>query len=213
MKYQDKNADEIISNKFINHSSWHFFQSKSWLDLAKRTLQVSPLHYSAFELRYGIEYLFFELLVLTNKKLTESDYKKCLGSPQKMDKMLKNHERPYKKLARFTEIANSLILNKPKFLYWDLSELFRYWGIASELLHFVGAHIRTYESEGWIISSIGRIETTVDTIWNKITNNLGVALYNPDLMIPPVKDIWLDYLNNKINDDSVRTRLFLIKPL
>ena len=41
--------------------------------MAKRTMSVGPLHYSAFELRYGIEYLLFELLTLTKAEITEDD--------------------------------------------------------------------------------------------------------------------------------------------
>ncbi len=213
MEFQGKTADQIISCNRFSHSSWHFLQSKSWLDLAKRTMSVGPLHYSAFELRYGIEYLLFELLTLTKAEITEDDYQKCLGSPDEMNKMLKNFERPYKMLSRFTEIANSLILNKPKILYWDLSEIFKFWGIASEFLHFRGTHNRTYESEEWIISSIARIEGVIDDLWKKVTETEGIGLLNPDTMKPSVRDIWHDYLADKINDDSVRTRLDLIKPL
>src|SRR5437762_13601654 len=34
-----------------------FFQARSWLDYAKRASSPSAIHYAAFELRYGIEYL------------------------------------------------------------------------------------------------------------------------------------------------------------
>lgn len=213
MNYKDKTADQIISNKLIDHSSWHFFQASSWLDLAKRTTYVGPLHYAAFELRYGIEYLLFQLLVLTKKELTESDYKECLGNPKKMSKMLKDHERPYKKLSRFTELANSLILNKPNILYWDLSELFKYWGTASEFLHFVGAQVRTYNSKEWNISAIAKIEGILEKIWGKINKTHGIGLFDPDLMKPQVRDIWFDYLNDKIKDENVINRLKLIAPL
>ena len=104
-----------------------------------------------------------------------------LGSVHE-SKMLKDFERPYKKLARFTEISNSLILNKPKILYWDLSEILKFWGTASEFLHFLGTHNRTYDSEGWIVSSIARIEAIIDNIWSRVTGTEGVGLLNPDTM-------------------------------
>lgn len=213
MEFRGKTADQIISNKPLDNSSWHFLQAMSWIDLAKRSMMVGPLHYAAFELRYGIEYLLFQLLVMTRKELGESEYRKCLGDPKKMKQLLMNEGRPYQKLSRFTELANSLINNRPSLLYWDLSELFKYWGKASKYLHFVGAQIYTYRSEEWVISSIADLESIVEPIWKKTTQTLGVALYDPDRMQPQVKDIWLEYLNDKITDDTVLFRLDLIKPL
>ena len=125
MDPEGKSANEIVANLRMDHSSWHFFQSKSWLDLTKRTLLPGPLHYAALELRYGIEYLLFELLILTRKEISEEEYKKCLGDPSAMHKMLKEEGRPYKKLARFTEIAMSLDSNPLNLKYWDLLDLFR----------------------------------------------------------------------------------------
>lgn len=212
MEYRGKTADQIISNKSLNHSSWHFHQAMAWIDLAKRSMKVGPLHYAAFEIRYGIEYLLFQLLILTRKELGESEYKECLGDPKKMKQLLKNEERPYQKLSRFTELAQSLVNNGPSLLFWDLAELFRYWGKASKYLHFVGAEIHTYQSEEWVISSIADLESIVEPIWEKTTQTLGIALFDPNRMQPQVKDIWLEYLSDKITDETVLFRLDLIKP-
>lgn len=89
MDPEGKSADQIIANPRYDYSSWHFFQSKSWLDLAKRTMLPGPIHYAALELRYGIEYLLFELLLLTRKEISEEEYRNCLGKPTAMSKMLK----------------------------------------------------------------------------------------------------------------------------
>ncbi len=208
-----KSAEEILKYPRIDHSSWHFFQSKSWLDLATRTLHPSALHYSAFELRYGLEYLIFELLVLTRNKLQESEYKKCVGDPKKMKQLMSKSERPYVKLARFTEIAMGLDSSAPKLKFWTLTELFKSWGQASNYLHFLGAHNLTYQSDEWIISSIGTVESILDPIWDKATSSIGVGLFNLNEIAPIVKSIWEDYLAGKISEGDVRTRLDLVRPI
>jgi hypothetical protein len=144
MKPEGRTADEIVTNNVVDNASWHFFQAVSWLDYAKRTQKPSALHYAAFELRYGIEYLLFQLLVLTSRGITEEEYRKCLGNPHAMRKALRSSKLEYDKLAEFTRILMSLDPRSPKLRFWKLDELFRYWGIASEFLHFVGAQSRTY---------------------------------------------------------------------
>jgi len=49
-----RSADEIVANVLIDHSSWHFYQARSWLDLARRTDNPSAIQYAALELRYGL---------------------------------------------------------------------------------------------------------------------------------------------------------------
>ena len=81
----------------------NFFQALSWLDNAKRSQVPSAIHYAAFELRYGIEYLLFELLVLANKNLTQVEYERCLGDPNEM-----------KRCLRHLELTTIGFLNSPK---------------------------------------------------------------------------------------------------
>jgi hypothetical protein len=59
--WRGKSPKEILTNTPVDHSSWHFFQARSWLDYATRKDAPAAIHYAAFELRYGIEHLLFEL--------------------------------------------------------------------------------------------------------------------------------------------------------
>src|SRR5579862_4936955 len=88
MDYTGRTPDQILYNRAFDDSSWHFFQARSWIDLAKRSSLPSAIHYAAFELRYGIEYLLFELLVIASESLSEREYQECLGQPKVMKKML-----------------------------------------------------------------------------------------------------------------------------
>jgi hypothetical protein len=65
-----KSPNEILRNPPLDHSSWHFFQARSWLDYATRENAPSAIHYAALELRYGVEYLVFELLLLASESLS-----------------------------------------------------------------------------------------------------------------------------------------------
>lgn len=107
----------------------------------------------------------------------------------------------------------SLDSRAPRLNYWDLSELFKSWGIASEFLHFVGAQQWTNDSDEWMIKAITRIEDEINPIWERITGTIGVGLFNPKEMTEIVRTIWEDYLSEKIDDEAIRIRLYLVKPI
>ena len=213
MNPEGKSANQIIKSKRFDDYSWHILQAKSWLDLTKREQLPGTLHYAAIELRYGIEYLLFELLILAKDDLAESEYQKCLRKPDKMKKMLENAETPYKKLSQFSKIALKLTPNIPKLMFWDLNKLFLYWGIASEFLHFVGSQSKTYDSERWLIKSIARLEKPLEEIWQSVTQTAGIGLLRPKTMSPVTFEIWQDFCQGKIEEDSVEFRLKMVQPI
>lgn len=208
-----KSAEEIVSNRLVDHSSWHFFQASSWLDLAKRTQKTSALHYAAFELRYGIEYLLFELLVLATGGLTEREYQKCLGSPGKMKKMLRSEKVLYDRRFNFTRILMKLDPLSIQLHYWDLDELFCFWGKASELLHFVGAHSLTYNNIQWFIKALAQLESIITEIWRNNDDTIGVGVIIPEKMDPDVKLAWEAYSKGQLSDEELSIRMNLISPI
>jgi len=50
--------------------------------------------------------------------------------------MLKSPARDYVKLTEFTKIVVSVDSDAPPLQFWNLDDLFRHWGVASEFLHF-----------------------------------------------------------------------------
>ncbi len=213
MNPEGKNADQILANPIIDHSSWHFFQAVSWADLAKRTQRPSALHYGAFELRYGIEYLLFEILVLSNRGLTEEEYRKCVGDPHAMKKMLHSSQVEYGKRVEFTRILLDLDTRAPKLRFWKLEELFKFWGIASELLHFVGAHSRTYGDGIWFVKCLARLESILDPLWVASTTTLGFGLLSKDTMQPEVQAAWEEFSAGTLKEEDLKIRMRIVQPI
>ena len=208
-----KTPDNILTNPVIDHSSWHFFQALSWIDYAKRTQLPSAIHYAAFDLRYGIEYLLFEIVVLTNRTLTTTEYNNCLGDPKEMKKMIENNDHNYYRLCEFTEIALSVDAGGLKLRFWNLNELFRFWGTASEYLHFIGAQSMTYKDPNWIIKAIATLEAALKSLWNRATDTHGIGVLRPDLMPEEVHKAWVEFSNNKLSKEDLHLRLKLIQPV
>jgi hypothetical protein len=214
-----RSADQILANVLTDkydHSSWHFFQARSWLDLAKRTENPSAIQYAAFELRYGTEYLLFELLVLKNHILNEKEYRRCIGDRGEMEKMLKHVGPNYPKLCRFTElvITTGAPSSSLKFRYWNLKVIAEAFGIASEFLHFTGAHHQTHRSSDWCKSAVLRISEVLEPIWEAVTETLGSPLLNPETMEPEVRQAWglvshryFDRRRSRFSDPRSRSNL------
>lgn len=209
---EGRTAHEILHNEILDHSSWHFFQSRSWLDYAKRERRPSAIHYAAFELRYGVEYLLFQLLVLTNESLTQEQYQKCLGDPTKMKKMLSSSDTNYHRLIEFTKICASLDSKIPNLVYWDINRLFKFWGIASEYLHFVGIQALTYREPDWLARAIDRLTEALDAIWKEVTENIGIGLLRPSAMQPEVFSLWKKFSNGELSDVELLSQLKKLQP-
>lgn len=196
-----KLADQILSNPLIDHYAWHFFQALSWLDLAKRTQKASALHYAAFELH-----------VLASGGLTKKEYQKCLGSPNKMKKMLHSEKVLYDRLFNFTHILMKLDSSSIQLRYWDLGELFSYWGKASESLHFVRAHSLTYKNNQWFVKTLARLESIINEIWSKNRGTIGVGVLRPEKMDHEVKLAWDAYSKGQLSHNELSMRMNLIGP-
>ncbi len=211
-EWRGKPPNEILTNPAVDHSSWHFFQALSWLDYATRENAPSAIHYAAFELRYGIEHLLFQLLVLASDSLSLKEYKQTIGNPQATRKLLASPPRNYTKLAEFAEIVVSVDRQAPRVQFWNLSDLFRDWGIASEFIHFVGPHSVTYSQTDWIGKAIARLASVLNPLWSDISTTIGHALIRPSQMPTEVHQAWTEFKNGTLAKDDLARRLMIMQP-
>ena len=211
-EWRGKSPKEILSNTLADHSSWHFFQARSWLDYATREDAPSAIHYAAFELRYGIEHLLFELLVLASESLSEPEYRQAIGDPKQMNRLLASPAPNYAKLAEFAEVVVSVDSQAPPVHFWNLKALFRCWGVASEFLHFVGPHAATYSQTDWVAKAIARLDSVLTPLWSKITDTIGNAFMRPSQMQPEVHQAWTEFRDGILTKDNLVHRLKIMQP-
>lgn len=208
-----KTAGQIVRRRYDTIHSTHIFKAVAWLDLAKREKDPDAIHHAAFQIRYGVEYLLFELLILSKGGLSEPEYLECVADRHRMEKLLKSQELSYEKLAEFTRIVAAMSPGMPKIKIHKLRELMRTWGDASRYLHFVGSHDKTYGSLPWIEKAIQELSEVVRPLWEASTMHVGFGLSKPDTMPPEVLKTWEDFRDGKIDDSGVRMRLEIARPI
>jgi hypothetical protein len=208
MKFDGLSADQILNTRPIEGSSRHIFAAKAWLDNARRTDLPATVLYAAIELRYGIEYLLFECVVLTGF-MTEERYARCLGEPAEMKRILSENGTKYDKLCDFYEALSS-IEALPTSHRWNIKSLFKAWGMASQYLHWSGSHSRSHDQRAWRVNAIAQLEGVVEGIWIALTTTPGSGLMRPEGMKPSIRAIWDDYAAGKIDFESVIQRLRLL---
>jgi hypothetical protein len=163
-------------------------------------------------LRYGIEYLVFELLVLASESLSLQEYRQAIGNPKQMKRMLASPARNYAKLAEFTKVVVSVDSHAPPLRFCNLNELFRYWGMASEFLHFVGAHSISYFRPDWTPKAIAKLDSVLNPLWSTVTETIGLALIRPSQMEPEVHQSWIEFKAGTLTKDDLFRRLKIMQP-
>lgn len=205
--HEDRTPEQIVSDKRLFDSAWHFWHSLSWLDYAKRKTSVTALQYASLEFRFGIEHLWFDIIVTAvGGRLDINEYCRCKGNSTKMYKVLDRLSPAHSKLVRFTNIAGSLDPNQPPLIEWDMPRLRRLHGETSQYLHFLGIPQETTDSLQWFVEALTLLETGAIYIWHHLTT-ARIGQLNIDSMAPEVRDTWEAFQSDQIDEDSVRTRL------
>lgn len=205
--------EQIVSEESYLDSIGYFYRAASWLDYFRRIDHFPALLYSCIEARYGIEYLLFEELVIsTGARLSREQYENALKSRRNLRKLIRQLAPDQEKMQQFTKIVISLQPQAPRLVYWNAKELERSWGTLSSHLHWFGSKNETTEVAVWRAGALREVEAVVDSTWHKAMSG-HVGLLHPLDMQPNVREVWEDFRAGRINAESVRVRLELIRPL
>lgn len=210
--HKNRTAQEIISEQIYHDAQGFGFRAASWLDLARRTGHFAAFHYACIDGRLSIEHLIFEQLVITaGPDLDQTAYEKCLSEPRKLDHILQKYVPDYDRLQEFSVIVGSLSPGLPRLNRWDIKELRKFWGRLSHFLHWSGAHPETTENESWQRNALEEVGGIIDPLWQKISSGRSGSI-RLDSMPVAVREIWEDFRTRKIEAESVRVRLEIVRP-
>ena len=214
--YKNRNPKEIVGKSIYFDSIGYFYRAMSWLDYFDRTNQFAVLHYSCVDARLGIEHLLFEELVMsTGLQLSRENYNRCLKSPMKFNKLIRQISPNYEKLKQFNQVVLDLEKSVsdqplPQIEFWDISELLRDWGKISKYLHWFGVATETTDQIVWVENTRHEIGNSLLPIWHRMCSG-STGLLHFDNMRPVVREIWDDFKTGAIDINSVKTRLTIVR--
>jgi hypothetical protein len=211
--HDNRTPEEIVGCDRAFDSRWHFWQALSWIDYAKRKTNIAALQYAALELRFGIEQLWFDMIIVAvGGKLELREYSRCKGDSTTMYKILDRLSPDHAKLVRFSNIAASLDPHAPQLVEWDIRRLKRLHGEVSSYLHFLGHPAESTDSSRWFVEALTLLETGANSVWRHLTTARTGQLRISDVP-PEVKDAWEGFRDGQLSEDDVRTRLQLAQPV
>lgn len=205
--YKGRSAEEILNDRIYFDSVGYFYRAMSWIDYYRRHRTFTSMIYACTDARLGIEHLMFEELVLvTDVKLSEDTYKKCTRETNKFLKMIKTLSPDHEKLNLFAKALIELESDAPALIFWDLSEMSKYWGKYSHYLHWFGSQDRTIDEDSWINDAANEISEITEKIWMKmVSGSRGIMPVSE--MTPETKTIWEEFKNGKIDYSAIKVRL------
>lgn len=210
--HASRTPENIVGEKLYFDSVGYLYRAMSWLDYFERKDQFTALLYACIEARYGIEYLIFEEIVIsTGANLSQEDYEKCLKSPTKLYKALKQISPEYEKLQEFAKIIVSLVPEFPKMIQWNPKKLIKSWGIISNYLHWCGSRNNTTELSSWRSNAGVKVRGVIEPIWVKITSGQSGLMHTKD-MHPEILELWYQYKNGIVDAEGIRIRMQILKP-
>ncbi len=210
--HRGRTAEQILTENIYHDAQGFAFRAASWLDFVQRTKHFAAFQYACIDARLAIEHLIFEQLVITRgRSFTRDEYKRCLAKPRKLNNLIEKINPDYERLQTFTQIICLLDPRLPAVNKWDVKELMKFWGALSSYLHWKAAHSETTEDVNWQDSAIGQIADIIEPLWQKISSAQSGCIA-VDSMRPAVRQIWEDFRKERINEQSARIRLTVIRP-
>jgi hypothetical protein len=208
-----RSPEEIASKTLHFDSAGYLYRAVSWLDYYKRSKNFPALLYASIEGRMAVEYLLFELLVIgTSAQLTLEEYKKCLKDRTKLDKAISRLVPNYEKVQEFSALLIEFEPALPKHLKWNIKDLKKDWGVLSEYLHWLGAANLTAEKDAWCATAYEELRSILQPLWEKLSSGQSMMM-PPGNMTHEVREVWEDFSVGKVDSDSARIRLRILKPV
>lgn len=203
-EFRNRSLESIIADQIYFDSAGHTFRALSWLYVARTRSNASAFQYAALEIRFAIENLLFEEVVISvGTKLDRAEYEKCKGSSTKLKKILRRLNPDYDRLVKFTQTIFSANPQAPPFIVWDHNFLMKQWGKVSDFLHWQGTVDETVASQNWFEDGVKVVEEAALYIWHNMQSGYsGIML--PDKMQPEIKDYWEKYKRGEVTFKQVK---------
>lgn len=211
---------EIFERARETKAAFHSRLGREWRLYGQPKDLHSPLVYAAFEFRCAIERCVIELFALIrNQKLSEkdlSDIQRFAGLIQTVLRSEGGKLALYRKLVFNREYVRSG--STPPTSVWlsvpDLGVLQKYWTGLSEYCHRQLKPADTWKSMGdkWVADGYDLL-LEVENYLFAITSQRKIGWVQVDTLEPEELQVRSDYVEGRIDETSMKSRLELMGPI
>lgn len=200
-----------------NSAGVHLVLARQWRLFGEPKLLHSPLVYSAFEYRMAIERIVFELFALMKqlRYVSEDEAKKLEKLTSVITQIMEiigSSKNLYRILMFNSMLFDSDTNSLGKLSVPDIGKLKKFWYSLSDFCHMKINPENSWLSEGYVKAGYILLNDVEKYLWEiKVEKQFG--FYHMETWQPEVVQLADDYVNSKIDENSVRTRLSLMKPV
>ena len=211
-----RTPNEILAGDYVYDSAWHVHTAMSWVDFAKRERSPVALMYGGLQLRYAVELLWYELLSAAHPSITQTEYIQATAEATTLYRLIDKYSPFYWRFVAFGKVlASADSRPHPPIAEWDMSRLRRiHGGCGRKLLHLQGEPKVSFNSDEWYVDRLSFLDQSCSFIWEEMESSRNKLVFKPEgLKKPEVLELWEQFRDGKIDEDSVRLRLTIAQPI
>lgn len=208
---------EFIQESRENDAGFHLILGQKWRRYGEPKLLHNPILYSSIEFRLSIERIVFELYALMKRLrfISEEDAKKLEKLTSVITQIMEivGNSKYLYRILKF----NSMLFDDDskligKLAIPDINTLKNFWYSLSDYCHMKINPENTWLSQDYIKEGYKLLNEVENYLWDiKVRKHFG--FYRFDTWQPEIIELADDYVNSKIDEESVKTRLMLMKPV
>jgi len=208
---------EFVKEERTNSAVFHLILGQKWRRFGEPKNLPNPIVYAAIEFRLSIERIVFELFALMKKMryISEEDtqkYEKLTSVITQIMDIVGNSKNLYRILKFSSMLFDDDSRLRGKLAILDVNKLKNYWFSLSDYCHMKVNPENTWFSKEFIEKGYHTLNEVESYLWEiKVQKHFG--FYQIETWQPEVIELADDYVNSKITEESVRTRLRLMKPV
>ncbi len=215
---------DLLNKDRKTDSGYHTQIGREWRLFGEPQKLHNPLVYSAFEFRMAIERFLFEFFYIMKKRFFSKRDERKVSSVDKLIKAIYFEVGGQKNLIkrlRFNRIVAELQIINGHYLtgrnlpsVFEIDILDKYWQKLSNYCHKQLQPEITWISMGndWVNNGYNLLNEVENYLF-KVTIENSIGWVNMDNVEIELKDALKDYLDNAIDENTLKLRLSLIKPI
>ena len=204
---------EFLNKKRVGDANSHLETGYYWHELGRTKELHLPLMYAALEYRSAIERILFELYYLmADLRLSPSDIDSLRNVHDiisAMEDFVEGNRQTVKRFIRFNTIYSTyqigIGVSEP-----DVRRLLKFWRSLSVYCHAQKFPQETWASSHWIQDGYGCLEAVLEYL-KEITKTRGFL--SKSSLPPEALDLLNKFVANELDEDALRKRLQLMKPI